>query len=130
MNNIIDKILVGNNIVLLCHNNSDGDAIGSTLSMYHALKKLGKEVEVVIDEPPKKFNYIKGFDEIKKESTKKYDIAIPKDEKTFLAGIHKAICNLYLLENSPITIEQYIKSYDWLAENGYSPSIFNNKGGE
>ena len=82
MNNIIDKILVGNNIVLLCHNNPDGDAIGSTLSIYHALKKLGKEVEVVIEEPPKKFNYIKGFDEIKKESTKKYDIAIILDTAT------------------------------------------------
>ena len=82
MNNIISEIKVSNNIVLLCHNNPDGDAIGSTLSMYHALKKLGKEVEVVIDEPPKKFNYIKGFDEIKKESTKKYDIAIILDTAT------------------------------------------------
>ena len=65
-----------------------------------------------------------------KEYCKKYNIAIPEDEKTFLAGIHKAICNLYLLENSPITIEQYSKSYDWLAENGYSPSILNDEGGE
>ena len=65
-----------------------------------------------------------------KEYCKKYNIAIPEDEKTFLAGIHKAVCNLYLLENSPITIEQYIKSYDWLAENGYSPSIYDNGGEE
>ena len=43
MNNIIDKVLTSNNIVLLCHNNPDGDAIGSTLAMYHALKKLDKE---------------------------------------------------------------------------------------
>lgn len=46
MNNIIDKVLTSNNIVLLCHNNPDGDAIGSTLAMYHTLKKLDKEVDI------------------------------------------------------------------------------------
>lgn len=62
-----------------------------------------------------------------KEYCNKYGVSIPEDEKTFLAGIHKAVCNLYLVENSPISIEQYNKSYDWLKENGYSPSIM---GGE
>lgn len=58
-----------------------------------------------------------------KEYCNKYNVTIPEDEKTFLAGVHKAICNLYLLEDSPVTIEQYNTSYDWLTENGYSPSI-------
>ena len=48
MNNIIDKIQSSNNIVLLCHNNPDGDAIGSTLSMHYILTKLGKEVDMII----------------------------------------------------------------------------------
>ena len=30
---------------------------------------------------------------------------------------------MFLLKDSPITIEQYNKSYDWLIENGFSPSI-------
>ena len=42
-----------------------------------------------------------------KEYCTKYNINIPEDEKTFLAGVHKAICNLFLLPDSPITIEQY-----------------------
>lgn len=58
-----------------------------------------------------------------KEYCNKYGVSIPEDEKTFLAGIHKAICNLYLVENSPISIKQYTESYDWLKENGYSPSV-------
>lgn len=58
---------------------------------------------------------------------KKYNITIPDNENTLWAGIHKAICNMYLLENSPISIEQYNKSYDWLAEHDYSPSMM---GGE
>ena len=65
-----------------------------------------------------------------KEYCTKYNINIPEDEKTFLAGVHKAICNLFLLPDSPITIEQYNNSYDWLTENGYSPSIYDNGGEE
>lgn len=58
---------------------------------------------------------------------KKYNIHIPKNEDTFWAGIHKAICNLYLIDNSPISIEQYNESYDWLIAHGCSPSLM---GGE
>lgn len=58
---------------------------------------------------------------------KKYGVTIPENEEIFWAGIHKAICNMYLLEDSPISIEQYNKSYDWLNEHGYSPSVM---GGE
>ena len=54
MNNIISEIKVSNNIVLLCHNNPDGDAVGSTIAMYILLKRLGKEVDIVLDTLPKK----------------------------------------------------------------------------
>lgn len=53
----------------------------------------------------------------------KYKIQIPEDETDFWAGVHKVICNLFLLEDSPISIEQYNKSYEWLATHGYSPRI-------
>ena len=43
MNNIIVEIKKSNNIVLLCHKNPDGDAIGSVIAMYHILKKMNKE---------------------------------------------------------------------------------------
>lgn len=58
---------------------------------------------------------------------KKYDIQVPEDEEVFWIGVHKAICNLFLAPESPITIEQFNKSCDWLAEHGHSPSIM---GGE
>lgn len=53
----------------------------------------------------------------------KYKIKVPEDEEIFWVGVHKAICNLFLYENSPISLEQYNKSYDWLTERGYTPSI-------
>ena len=79
MNNIISEIKVSNNIVLLCHNNPDGDAVGSTIAMYILLKRLGKEVDIVIDNPPKRFNFIPEYNNIKLKSNKKYDTAIVLD---------------------------------------------------
>lgn len=64
----------------------------------------------------------KDLDKIK-AYCKKYKIAIPDDERIIWLGVHKAICNLYLAENSPITLEQYQESYEWLEKHGSSPSI-------
>ena len=44
---------------------------------------------------------------------RKYKIEIPEDEEVFL----------YLLDDTPVTLEQFNKSFDWLKEHGYSPSI-------
>lgn len=56
--------------------------------------------------------------------SKKYDIPIPDNDKVFWAAVHKVICNVFMYEdNSPVTLEQYTKSYDWLAANGFSPII-------
>ncbi len=82
MNNIVDEIKVSNNIVLLCHINPDGDAIGSTLALYHILKELKKEVDIVIKNPPKRFSYLKGFQDIKQTTDKIYDTAIILDTST------------------------------------------------
>lgn len=48
----------------------------------------------------------------------------PKDKKVYWAGIHKAICNLYLVPENEITLEQYERSYNWLKDNGFSPNIW------
>lgn len=58
-----------------------------------------------------------------KNYCKKYEITIPEDEEVFLAGVHKTVCNLYLVDNSPITLAQFSKSFDWLKDHGYSASI-------
>lgn len=49
-------------IVVTCHMRPDGDAIGSSLGMYHILKKLGKDVSVVIpDQAPRNLGFLPGF---------------------------------------------------------------------
>ena len=56
---------------------------------------------------------------------KKYNPSIkkPKDKKVFWAGVHKAICSLFLVPENNITLEQFDRSYMWLLENGFRPEI-------
>ncbi len=53
------------NIVLTCHVHPDGDAVGSTLGLWHLLRSLGKDASVVVpDIPPKSLRFLPGFKEI------------------------------------------------------------------
>lgn len=59
---MIDK---SSKIVLTCHVRPDGDAIGSTLGLWHLLRTLGKEPTVVVpDIPPAHLSFLPGFKEI------------------------------------------------------------------
>lgn len=52
-------------IVLTCHVRPDGDAIGSTLGLWHLLRSLGKDVTVVVpDKAPNNLSFLPGFKEI------------------------------------------------------------------
>ena len=80
LDNILEEINKANSIVILTHENPDGDAIGSSLAMFHALKSYGKNVEVIIPEYSRTFEFLPGAGEIKKEGTReKYDLAISLD---------------------------------------------------
>lgn len=82
----IDQILKcikkSKNIVIVTHENPDGDAVGSSLAMYHVLKGLKKNVDIIIPEYAKCFNELPGIDEVIKESDKVYDLAISLDVAT------------------------------------------------
>lgn len=66
--------------MILTHETPDGDAIGSSLAMYNALKQIGKNVDVIIPECPRNFNFLTGYNEIKKEGKiTNYDLAITVD---------------------------------------------------
>ena len=54
-----------NQILITTHRSPDGDAIGSSLAMYHYLKKLGKSVYVVVpNEYPDFLSWLNGNDQI------------------------------------------------------------------
>ena len=53
------------NIVIICHMSPDGDAIGSSLGLYHFLDRLGKNATVVVpDLFPQNLQFLKGSREI------------------------------------------------------------------
>ena len=80
LDNIYEEIKKANSIVILTHENPDGDAIGSSLAVYMGLKERNKDVDLIIPEFPRLFNFLPCADEIKKEGRKEsYDLAISLD---------------------------------------------------
>lgn len=72
VDSIAKKVTNANSILLTTHRQCDGDGLGAMLGLYHALKKMGKNVRVLaVDEVPKKYNFLEPkkhletFDEIK-----------------------------------------------------------------
>ena len=80
LDNILEEINKAEKIVILTHENPDGDAIGSSLAMYHALKEYGKNPDIIIPEYIKTFNCLKGIENVKtKSDVSHYDLAISLD---------------------------------------------------
>lgn len=80
LDNILEGIKKAQNIVVLTHESPDGDAVSSSLSVMHAIKQLGKKVDVIIPEYSKDFNFLPGAELILQEGTiENYDLAISVD---------------------------------------------------
>ena len=80
LDTILEEIKMAEKIVILTHELPDGDAIGSSLGLYFAIKKLEKDADIIIPEYPRIFDFMPGIDKIKKTSdVEKYDLAIAVD---------------------------------------------------
>lgn len=82
MNEAIDKIKQSKNIFIASHINPDGDSIGSSLSLAQALKKLDKNVFVLINDTiPSDYIFLPGKDFLVdyKESLGTIDLMITVD---------------------------------------------------
>lgn len=83
VDNILEEIKKAKTIVILTHENPDGDAIGSSLAIYMALKQMGKQPDLIIPELPRAYSFIPNVEEIKKEGlVEPYDLAIAVDSAT------------------------------------------------
>ena len=59
-------ILKAQNIVLSSHVNPDGDNVGSTLGLYHALKGTGKNIRILLDDDlPDNLGMMEGLELLK-----------------------------------------------------------------
>ena len=49
--------------LLICHDNPDGDTLGSALGLFFALKKLGKDAQIACGDPvPDKYRVLPGWE--------------------------------------------------------------------
>lgn len=80
LDDILKEIEGAETILVLAHENPDGDAIGSSLGLCLALQNMGKKAEVLMADYPATFSFLPGIENIKKvASYEKYDIAIVVD---------------------------------------------------
>ncbi len=76
----IDLINESNSIYIVTHISPDGDAIGSSMAMYLALKSMNKDVHVVIENYSDRFEFLTELKEAEKEVVnKEYDLLISVD---------------------------------------------------
>jgi phosphoesterase RecJ-like protein len=81
---IWNKIQESDNIVLISHVNPDGDALGSSLSMYNILKNEGKNVSVCnVTDLATYLDFLPNFNKVKKELPKTIDLMISFDCGSF-----------------------------------------------
>jgi len=117
---IWNKINESDNIVLISHVNPDGDALGSSLSMYNILKNMGKNVKVVnMTDLAPYLDFLPNYDKVTKTLPKKIDLMISFDcgsfdrlgieeKPSFLINIDHHISNtnygdINLIENAAST---------------------------
>ncbi|MDD4182822.1 MAG: DHH family phosphoesterase [Candidatus Omnitrophica bacterium] len=76
----VESIREAKSIVISCHINPDGDAIGSLLSLGLGLIAFGKKVYMISEDGvPKKYRRLPGAGRIKRTIDKKCDLAISVD---------------------------------------------------
>ena len=76
---INDLINNCNSILLLTHVDPDGDAVGSVLSFYHYLNSINKDVDMIVLDIPKIFNFLPSVDKIVDTTDREYDLGIVLD---------------------------------------------------
>lgn len=76
---IWETIKESNSIILLTHENPDGDAIGSMMAFYHMLSSINKSVDMVVLEVPESYMYLDSINKIVDKSDKFHDLAIVVD---------------------------------------------------
>ena len=70
-------------IYITAHTSPDGDAVGSAFAMYLALKKMGKDVHVIMPKYSDRFNFLEEIKHAeKKADIEEYDLCIVVDSSS------------------------------------------------
>ena len=102
-----EMISSSQNIAIITHINTDGDAIGSSLGLYHYLINIGKNVDVFIDSIiPDNLTFLPGIDIINNRKFKLYDLVIVLDANDeFRIGNNRPL--FYKYKNNSLLIDHH-----------------------
>ncbi len=68
------RLLEAEKLVITAHYNPDGDALGSSLALYQMLVRLGKDVQILIDDDiPEAFSFLPDIETIEKPEAESYE---------------------------------------------------------
>lgn len=111
MNDMFDLIDEAESIVLLTHENPDGDAIGSVLAIYNYLISLGKSVDMIIPDIPYIYRNLIGINNVILNTNKEYDLGIILD----CATRERIGCNSDVFSrcNKTIVIDHHISNTNY-----------------
>lgn len=113
LESIKEKIDESNSIVILTHEHPDGDAVGSSLAFMHALKKIGKNVDVIIPGVHRMYSVLPGFEEIKEACADdyNYDLCIALDSSD-LERLH--VCrSIFEKTKNTIVVDHHITNQNF-----------------
>jgi phosphoesterase RecJ-like protein len=106
---IVSKIRESNKIAISSHIMPDGDSVGSSLALYNALKKYGKEVRFILDdEIPRVYRFLKGSEDVQRPGQfESFDAVLALD-----CGDAERLgrCSIYLDNNFVINIDHHISN--------------------
>lgn len=138
MKKIKELIELSDSILILCHKSPDGDAVGSALAFYNALSNLYKEVDIIIEDIPRIFDFLPNVDKVKETSEiEEYDLVIVLDCATYE---RVGQCENHYFEDAKYTlnIDHHISNtryanYNYVSDNSpacceYLADIFNEIG--
>lgn len=94
------KLQAAKKILITAHINPDGDALGSTLAMWQALRQLGKSAQIYLDDKlPTNLNFLPHIDEIKRPAE---DEKFDADLMLVIDTAPDRIANVRKLTDAPI----------------------------
>lgn len=106
---IITKIKESNKIAITSHIMPDGDNVGSSLALYNALSKAGKDVRFILDDDiPKVYRFLKGSDNVEKPGRHEHFDAVIVLDCGDAKRLGKAM--IYLEGNFVINIDHHISN--------------------
>lgn len=121
MSRLIEMIETAETIAVLGHIHPDGDCVGSCLAVCNYIREQYPEkvVQVYLEKPPVKFNYLKYFDEICQDAHtgKTYDLCICLDSAAldrlgefaaYLDSTQASICLDHHVTNSGYAQENFV----------------------